>query len=680
MGILVGAGVTCLLVGLGDKLFTVTNTVHDDSALYFYPFCFVSIISWIALVIMLIGLRMQSRKSYVPLTSEGDPNHKPQRRSAMDDSPPSSLSGATGSSLSKVKSAFEETFRRTKNPLKKLLIEPRPHFRTIRSILPHFYHGYTEDGHVVIWDFVGQVNMDKLTSGGFTTVDIRAHYEFFIYFALEKLVKASTQKIVYVVDLEGLSLTDTDERVIDHAGTIIEALQKSFPDKLEQLAVINAPVWFSQVMAGLKPRIAKRTLDKIQFFAKDKAAEELSELLGVDSLPKKYGGRNGVEYGKSSQERALGDHLRQTTGLLEETKEIIRGGNTRGARAGSLRSDADSDEEAFFDCSEYGLRDSFDDNDDDISIVVHSQSTHQQHGTSELVARGPTLSPTKPSSRSPSDKKVHDMEMGTSIAEAKRKSQSASSASAAASIQSADISSGITELAITREPHACLVLAVFFCWSLIQVGFDEILPLWFFRKHPVPVDAGTVHAATGLTSTISSVTMHLSISLATMAFTYLLGQLVLCRSSSSVMTPLATLRLGLLFQIPAVGAFPLLNVFHLDTLQFASALVVVLVLLKHATAVVALHGLMALLDNSIAVDRRLVAHRAAHVVSYVACLISGGAAPALFALLGYFAKAFPFDQSLLYFVQAVSLGFLFLFSFLIPSRLNFPMLFAMSKR
>ncbi len=114
-------------------------------------------IAWIAVVITLVGLRMQSRAPYVALAADDDfASSKPQRRSATDDSPTSSssASSAAATSLELVKSAFDKTFRRagtrSASPLKQLLLTPRPHFRTLRSIIPQYYNGYTESGHVVM--------------------------------------------------------------------------------------------------------------------------------------------------------------------------------------------------------------------------------------------------------------------------------------------------------------------------------------------------------------------------------------------------------------------------------------------------------------------------------------------------------------------------------------------------
>lgn len=672
LGIGIGAGVTFLLVVLMNKLALTEPTSDEDAFLYFYPLSFVSVVAWIAAVVTLIGLRVQSRSTYMQLAGDDDANFVQQPSStALDESP---VNATSARPLELVKNAFEETFRlHNRAPsTKQILSTPRPHFRMIRSIIPHYFHGFTAHGNVVVWDFLGQIKMDKLHSSGFTTVDIRDHYRFFLSFAVEKLLKAS-QKFVYVIDLEGLTLMDTDDRVVEMASTIIVDLQKEFPDKLEALAVINAPVWFSQVMTKVRPRFSKKTADKISFFRKDSATQDLLDLIGVDSLPKRYGGRNGVEIGKASQERALDELLKQTTGSMEETIEIIGGRNqSRGApargRTGSVRvnnGDDDSDEEAFFDSLEYGLQDELDDNEDEISIVVHSQSNAN---TTEAVARSNSASAASSSARPKfatttaiEKKKVHNMEG------VKLDHHSTSSAADA-------------DVAITREPHAVLILSVFFFWLLVQFSFDEIFPLWIFKDEQTSTGGRISSVPHPIRATAIANTLTLAARTALMAACVLVTQLFFSSVSSNVMTPLATLRVGLLFQIPIVGGFPLIDLFKLDQLPFASVIVIAALVVKHLMGAIAMHGLLCLLDNSISVERRLAVHRAAQMVTYGALLLSSAVAPALFALLGYFGKSFPFNHSLLYFVQALGLVFLFLFSFAIPSRMNFPVLFAMGKR
>lgn len=690
LGIGVGAVASLVFIHLARKL-SQEDPPLPETSLYFYPFCFVSILAWVAVVVMLVGLRMRSRSSYMQLAAGTDDdflNFMPQLSRNGDDeilTTPTSTSSSdsdlrpdtpsvsassstTTSTVDKVKSAFEETFgvsisrpgssNSKKFPL--LLSTPRPHFRMIRSILPHYFHGYTADGHVIVWDFLGQVKMDRLHSSGFTTADIREHYRFLLQFAVHKLLKAPTQRIVYVIDLEGLTLTDTDDRVVATAKSVVSALQNEFPDKIQAVAVLNAPVWFSQVMAALRPKISKRTLDKVSFYRAETMTSDLIGLVGVDSLPRRYGGRNGVDIGKSSQERSLDDLLRRTTGSLEQTIEIIGGRKARSrSRAGSIRSDdGASDEEAFFDSLEYGLQDDFDD--DAIAIVVHSQQGVAT-STTEAVARNSTSVQKTPEGLSiVTDDKPQSLEHAKVAA---RKSSEAEH---------------IPDLAISREPLACLVLLVYFFWLIIQLSFDEMLPLWFFEQNPITI--GKVHSSP-VQSTVSSMTVTLAGTLAISSAAVLIMQFFCCSfSSSGAMTPLATLRVGLLLQIPLFGCFPLIDLFKVDELPFAWVIVIVVIVVKHLTSGVALHGIVMLLDNSIAVDRRLAVHRAAQLVTYGSMFLASAIAPSLFALLGYFEKGFPFDQSLLYFVASLGLVFLLLFSLIIPSRLNFPQLFVMGKR
>ncbi|ETI49985.1 hypothetical protein F443_06375 [Phytophthora nicotianae P1569] len=692
-GVGIGAIGTFAFITLSAKFPDKSNEdpATRDSSLYLYPFCFVSILAWIAVMVMLLGLRLRSRTAYTQLAEEEDDflNFMPQIQIDAQASPRSSTSLNTSSTSSSesgspmsttvahVKSAFGETFGRTAmglgfkkamtTPAKlaaiKLLATPQPHFRLIRDILPHYFHGYTSDGHLIVWDFVGRVKMDKLFAAGFTTSDLRDHYRFFLAFAQETLLRTPTQKIVYIVDLDGLSLRDADARAVDGVCAVVKTLQRELPDRLQTLAVLNSPVWFSQVMTSIRPHLAKRTADKVSFLSKETATQDLIALVGVDSLPQRYGGRNGVEIGKSAQERSLDDLLKRTTGSLERTLEIVATPRSRRtsvtrSRASSIRSDDGSDEEAFFDCSEYGLQgvEDLEDQEPVISVVVHSQSTPSPK--TEPVARTNAASsgayqplekkPVKPTRPSPKA-----------------------------------VDNPVPELAITSEPLACLVLLVFFFWSLVQLSFDEMLPLWFFKQNPITL-GGSVHAEPPSSrSTVSSITLTVAGTLASLSLVVLLGQLasnVVCNSARNSMTPLATLRIGLILQIPILGCFPLIDLFKVDELPFAWFMVVGVLVLKQLVAGVASHGIMALLDNSIAVDRRLAVHRAAQRVRYFSHFIASGAAPALFALLGYFEQAFPFDQSLLYFVQALGLVFLLFFSIAIPSRMNFPVLFSMGKR
>ncbi|RLN62480.1 hypothetical protein BBJ29_002139 [Phytophthora kernoviae] len=628
LGVGLGAICTFLFITLGAKLPQGASPGRNDdpaahdSSLYFYPFCFVSILAWIAVMVMLVALRLRSRTSYTQLAEEEDDflNFMPQiqidansptSRSSTSLNTSSTSSSESGSpvanTVAHVKSAFGETFGRSGIGFKKaitssqaklqavkLLATPQPHFRLIRGILPHYFHGYTSDGHLVVWDFVGRVKMEKLYAAGFTTTDLRNHYRFFLAFAQEMLLRTPTQKIVYVVDLEGLSLRDTDARAIDGVSAVVTTLQRELPDRLQAVAVLNAPVWFSQVMSSIRPHLAKRTADKVSFLSKETATQNLVALIGVDSLPQRYGGRNGVEIGKSAQERSLDDLIKRTTGSLERTIEIVvtprsRRTSVTRSRASSVRStlsDDASDEEAFFDCSEYGLQ-----------------------GVEDVDDQEPVIS--------------------------------------------------------------------------VVMSFDEMLPLWFFKQNPITL-GGSVHAEPPSSrSSVSSITLTVTGTIASLSLVVLLGHVAsgfVCSSARNVMTPLATLRIGLLLQIPILGCFPLIDLFKVDELPFAWFVVVAVLVVKQLTAGVATHGIMALLDNSIAVDRRLAVHRAAQRVRYMAYFLAGAAAPALFALLGYFEQAFPFDQSLLYFVEALGLVFLLFFSIAIPSRMNFPVLFSMGKR
>ncbi|TDH65743.1 hypothetical protein CCR75_002027 [Bremia lactucae] len=688
LGVGLGACGTFAFIMLDAKApqeFNADSTTKDSSMI-FYPFCFVAVLAWSAALAMLTGLSLRSRASYSQLAKEEEDclNSMPQFQNDTHCSPctsnslRSSISSSESSSpmattVTHVKSAFEEAFSRSgmgiglkkamttskKSLFCKLLATPQPHFRLIRGMLPHHFHGYTSDGHLIVWDFVGRIKMDKLYATGFTTADLRDHYRFFLAFAQENLLCTSSQKIVYIIDLDGLSLRDVDARAVDSACAVVKLLQCDLPDRLQALAVLNSPVWFSQVMTSIRPHLAKRTAEKVSFLSKSTMKQDLIALVGVDSLPQRYGGRNGVEIGKSVQERSLDDLLKRTTASLESTIEIVatprsqRSTSSR-SRISSVCSDEGSDEEAFFDCSEYGLQsvDDIEGQEPIISVVVHSHISPSSK--TEAVTRSNTY---KSGAYRPLEKK-----------------QTMSSRPL-----SGKFDKPVSDLAITREPQACLVLLIYFLWSVFQLSFDELLPLWFFKQISRTGDSTVDERPT---SHLLSVTLTIAGTLASLSLFVLFGQIlsnIVCHSSRNIMTPLATLRIGLLLQIPILGCFPLLDLFEVNKLPFSWLLVLGVLIAKQLVAGVALHGIMTLLDNSIAVDKRLTIHRVAQRAHYVSHFIASSAAPALFALLGFFQQAFPFDQSLLYYIQALGLMLLFVFTIAIPSRMNFPVLFSMGK-
>jgi hypothetical protein len=241
--------------------------------------------------------------------------------------------------------------------------------------------------------------------------------------------------------------------------------------------------------------------------------------------------------------------------------------------------------------------------------------------------------------------------------------------------------------AIMQEPHACLVLALFFLWMIVQSSFDEIFSLWYLCRHlitPPPTTTTTKFSISNekLLEILPSMMKHIAGTLAIVSGTFCLCQMFVCCTifSSNVMTPRATLRLGLIFQIPIIVGFSMIDFLHLEKFSFGSLILMGFLFLKQIIGAIALHGLLTLLDNSIAVDRRLVVHHACHVVKYGAIFLGTATTPALFSLLLYFKKSFPFDQNGVFLIQAAGLIGLLFVSLIIPSRLNFPQLFTIGKR
>ncbi|CCI43194.1 unnamed protein product [Albugo candida] len=685
VGIFLGALMTYVTV-LGGFELTVEHDVLTRSQadklqmkLYYYPFTLVSMAAWSVVVITMAGLQLNTNHTtaaYIPVASRDDFHFESEsvslEKPKFTNSSLNEANDKANNSNRKTQILEDHTQHAGKNVLgrqnapesyqESVIWQPNPHFETIRSIIPHYYQGYTKDGHVVLWDCVGQIKSEKLLSSGFSTLDLCAHYRYFIEYALLKL-RRNTKHIVYIIDLNGLTLLDTEGWPMEAVPMISKTLQQLFPGILYKLLVINAPVWFNaKVVAQVRLHVAASTLKKMNIITKDLTKQELLKWVGIHALPAKYGGKDTVELGQSDLESDFALFWMQTTGSLEKTKEIIGRHNRLLASEGYL-DEQDSDEEAFFDCNEYGLQNIEQECDVVTSEIQHAIAIDVDAGKQSrkgLLSKKP-------------ERFMDDV--------FKRKVEARVSFSSRPFSRPTDFD--ICRLVSRQNPNAGLILILTGVWFSLQAGFDGVLPLWFIKnqKESLSIQSVSVTFLTKVSShpsKIDPITSQVLMVTICMALTPLL--VGLCRIllgrclSTGIMTPLAILRLGLMMQIPIMCCFPLLAILDINHVAMTPLLVILIMLGKHLTGAIAQSALSTLLDHSIPADRRLMVYRLTHVISYGAIVLGGSGAPALFAAFAYLGYPFPFDTNALYFALALALSVLVLLSWFIPRRLNFPLL------
>ncbi|OQR88637.1 nuclear transcription factor Y subunit [Thraustotheca clavata] len=219
---------------------------------------------------------------------------------------------------------------------------PRPHFKDIRALCPHYLYGKTERGHPIWIIQVGQMQLQAVQQAGFTSLCLKDHFAYMVSYIEHT---SNSSPILVIIDLEGLKLIETQGWTIDWVCTIIKHLQREFEDTMHKAYVVNVPFWFSWVWKTIRANVDVDTLEKIVFLKsklrKPINFEPLQLSVGLLSLlPTQYGGENPIALDEAVEELALNEHISSVNAAFENSREVVQGDSD------------DSDiEDAFFDCT-----------------------------------------------------------------------------------------------------------------------------------------------------------------------------------------------------------------------------------------------------------------------------------------------------------------------------------------
>ncbi|OQR84217.1 nuclear transcription factor Y subunit [Achlya hypogyna] len=225
----------------------------------------------------------------------------------------------------------------------KVLSSPRPHFKDIRGLCPHYLYGATASGHPLWIIHAGHVQLQAVQQAGFTSLCLKDHFAFMVSYVTQLTVPGST--LVVVIDLDGLKLIETQGWTIDWVCTIVSHLQQAFAhETLAHAYIVNVPFWFSWVWKTIRTHVEADTLAKITFLKtkpgfRKPTLEPLHHAVGrLNLLPTLYGGENPVALDDTDEEHSLDAHVTTLNASLMESREVIY-------------SDGSDDEDAFFDCT-----------------------------------------------------------------------------------------------------------------------------------------------------------------------------------------------------------------------------------------------------------------------------------------------------------------------------------------
>ena len=118
----------------------------------------------------------------------------------------------------------------------------------VQRAYPHYVYGRTKNrNQVLVWEFVGDIDVDQLPSCD----EVTEHFVFFHEF-LGRQYQGEETRLVSVLDLEGLKYSSIlNRRALELLTTAAAVAEQLVPCRLDVVAIRNAPRWFAFAVANI---------------------------------------------------------------------------------------------------------------------------------------------------------------------------------------------------------------------------------------------------------------------------------------------------------------------------------------------------------------------------------------------------------------------------------------------
>ncbi|CAM9605189.1 unnamed protein product, partial [Discosporangium mesarthrocarpum] len=186
------------------------------------------------------------------------------------------------------------------------LSSPQPYFSVIRECYPHFLHGRSKAGEVVVYECSGRMKFGRLASMGITPEGIQAHYSFLYEFVWTRLAPGEDSRLVTILDVGGLTLSTfrNNAMIGRYLRATAEMMEKNYPGRQGRVVMINAPWWVGGVWKGPVGMLSSLAQQRCRIMGKD-FLEELLEYLDIDQIPQEYQGKSPYPLGNHPDDIAL---------------------------------------------------------------------------------------------------------------------------------------------------------------------------------------------------------------------------------------------------------------------------------------------------------------------------------------------------------------------------------------
>lgn len=160
---------------------------------------------------------------------------------------------------------------------------------------PGNFFGHDKEGYPIWYELLGYADIRGLI-GSATKKDLvrfKLHLTEKLFQQIfpenSKKFGKRIDKVVYIVDLEGVGMKHLWKPAIDVYTELIRIVEANYPETLGRAYVINAPAILPILYNVIKPLLAEYTRSKIHFLGKN-WKEDLLRHIDADQLPVHWGG------------------------------------------------------------------------------------------------------------------------------------------------------------------------------------------------------------------------------------------------------------------------------------------------------------------------------------------------------------------------------------------------------
>lgn len=207
-----------------------------------------------------------------------------------------------------------------------ILREPNPYFDTIQQNYLHYFHGTGYHGEPVFYEMPAKTNLKALREGGVGLLLLLRYYSFITEFQWQYLNRDDKASSIFVVDMEGIRLTDFVGETREFVVTAALLSAQHYPERGGKVLLINAPRWFKMIWRLIRPVVAKSTLNKIFILrGEEEIKRKLRENVPLDQIPREYGGTSPIPLGESREEKLLAELVKHNNRLAAQKQAVCSG-------------------------------------------------------------------------------------------------------------------------------------------------------------------------------------------------------------------------------------------------------------------------------------------------------------------------------------------------------------------